>query len=612
MSRSVLLPVLKSSTSAIAPALAAYYGAWALITIWQLGWSELFADQFRQYARLLRQPFPDNALTPDNGHRQITSNLLRLADIHWGHGDQRIGVIAGLLVIGLVLALLLVRIWRDQALSLAARGAATLLASIAVLWFGSARMQFHGNESFQVYLVIAAALVVLAAVERMRQRPGWGPVVLAMLAAGIAALSFAMGMAVVGLLLAMMLIRRIELRLTGPTALAVVVAVAAYVFLLPGGEGIRATLDLAPWQLARNTSTWLASFWTTSWLSYADGGWAGNGAQFAASLPFGTALIDTARLVFTATGNPSLLVLAGFIGLAGLCLLGLLLVSAWRRPEQVGSMAALGIGLAVFAAGVAVLVALARGQLFAAAPGQVLADRYVLWTNLFWLGLALPLMARMDRSRFGRPASVLLALLVGAMVYPSHRIGQGWAAAVEREIERRAAQIETGVLAPGFDQFADMSNRPTAEAAIAVLRERQIGMFRAPRNRLIGASVKPADARFAELAVMTATDRVPELATTTLPGWHIEGRLIDATLRPDLDGVLIADATGTVIGLGEFSYRSQPAPFRWQRVDRIADGFDAYFRAHPPCAGLILYGVDAAATRFVPLARLPDCAATAP
>lgn len=584
---------------------ALYYVGSTAGSIWHYGWTELFQDQFRQYTNLLAGSFPSNIWMPDNSHRQITSNLIRLGDLHLRHGDQDMGVLAGLIMLcGLFLAL--ARCWLvDREQPRLFRSTAVLLTAVALMWLGSARMQFHGNEAFQIYLVMTCALVVIFCVESLRRNLRPAMALLALAAAGTALVSFASGVAVSGLLIALLLLRGIPWRWTVVLAGIALFAVFAYMFLLPGGDGVRNTISTDFVDVARNTVTFLSSSWTTGWLSYAHEGIGGFDAERMSTMRFGTALVESARVVFMLSGEPSLLGLAFAIGLCGLALLGWRLWHAWRWPEQVGASEVVGLGLALFALGVATLVALGRSRMFEEFPGQVLADRYVPWSNLFWLGVAVAVGARVARPRFGAPIFAASALLVAIMLYPSNRAMYGWASAVEHEIERRAAQIQAGVEAEGLPKFADMPDLVATRAAIASLRQHRVAMFRAERNHLLGLPVALPPEQPTRRAEVGRTAPVHEISPYDQPAWHVQGRLLDVELREQIDGLVVVDSTGRVVGLGEFSFRTIGGG--WQRMDDMADGFDVYLRATPPCSNLRLFGADDDARHFVELSPLHEC-----
>jgi hypothetical protein len=588
---------------------AFYYAGSTAATIWHYGWTELFQDQFRQYTKLLDGSFVERLAMTDNSHRQITSNLIRLGDLHFGQADQTFGVGAGLLMMIVVLAGLAWRILGDRAQPWLWRAAATLAAALALGWLGSARLQVHGNESFQTYLVIGCAVLVVLCVEALRLKPRPALAALALTAAMTAVISFATGVAVAGLLLVLLVLRRVAWRTSIVLAVGVLFAVFAYMFLLPGADGVRNTLLLAPIEVVRNGLIFLSGSWCTAWLSYAGEGIAGFTPERMEQLRFGGLLVGSARALFALAGEPSLLAFGAGVGALGVAVFAWLLWRAWRQPDAVGRSEALGLGIAIFAFGIATLVALGRSRLFAEVPMQVIADRYVLWSALFWFGLALAATARSAQQRFVAPSFALAMLVVAAMLYPSNRATYGWIVAVEHEIERRAAQIQVGVETEGQLSFMDMPDLESARTAITRLRQGRYGMFRAERNHLLGASVPRAAADVPQLADLGGTAPVVELTPQALPAWHVEGRLIDPALRERVDGLVVVDRDGRVVGLGEFSFRSGGGSLA--RIDAMADGFDVYLRAEAPCEGLHLYGVDDAARDFVALAPLHHCVAAA-
>lgn len=603
---------LRAILAALCLLLAAYYACTTIASVWQLGFTEMFADQFRQYARLLELPFPDNVLAPDNAHRQIASNMVRLADLHWGAGNQRIGVMSGLLMLVVAWVMLVVCIWRDTLRGTLFRAAAVLLATVALMWMGAARMQFHGNESFQVYLVMICAVLVIFCVERLRDAPALKPVAWAIAAALLALLTFGTGVAVFGLLVAMMVVRGVALRWLLPTALIGAAAVLSYLFLLPGADGVRGSLTLAPLEVARNASCWLASFWTSSWLSFAHEGGAGITPEQMATLPSGAAIVVSARWMFALTGQPSLLNMACGLGAAGMLVWGGLILHAWRHPRSVSSIHALGLGLSTFALMIAVLVALGRATLFAQHPDQILAERYVQWTNVFWLGLALAFACWCARGqgpapdvgmRIGGFGIAIAAIAVAGLVYPTHWLWHGWAASAEREIEKRAAQLQTGVLTPGIETHTDTPDLQHLQSALDVLRLHAAGMFRSPRSRLMGTTLPRLPVLAGDpLVHLGAVTAVAAYGESGHRGWQVDGDLLDPGLRHIIDGLIAVDGTGRVVGMGEFGYSYRR--WRWTPVDFSAEGFDLYARSLAPCTVITVYGVDDAATRFVGLVAI--------
>ncbi|HWT16734.1 MAG TPA: hypothetical protein VN581_13225 [Patescibacteria group bacterium] len=587
-------------------AVTIYYAGSTLFAVWHYGWSEMFADQFWQYTKLIEQPFPDNLLVPDSQHRQVLSHLLRIADIRYGHGDQVIGIVVGLLAMAAMLAAVLAVIWRQREESVLSRAALTSFATMALMWMGSARMQFHGNEAFQIYLIMLCALLAILAVETLRasSRPRF--LWLALGTATLAAMTFASGIAVFGLVVAMLWLRRLRGRWVLASVAATLLLVLAYAVLMPGSDSIRGMVSLAPGPIASHASAWLGAAWTNAWLVFADAGILGVDGERMLHERLGSPLVLSARWISSVFGQPSNVSMATAIGGAGLGVLALLGVRLWRCPADATRIEVVGFGLAIFAVGVALLVAIGRAQLFAVAPDQVLADRYVPWSALFWLGLAMATAARVVRRPGGTWVTAVAALLLSMLLYPTHRLGYGWAAAMERAIEARAAQLQSGVYATGMARHCSIANLDYVRGFVATLREQRVGMFRHPRNHLLGAVLEDLPVGPAPRAWVGDPRPVREDGSQAFAGWEVQGVLLAGDLRERIDGLVVVDPDQRVVGIGEFSHRSRRAGL-FTRIDRIADGFDAAIVADAACDGLRLYGVDAAAKRFVALATLSTC-----
>src|ERR1700719_569883 len=77
-----------------------------LASMYQYGLLDLYADQWRTYPKIAALPFPDNLLFLDNGHRPVLANLIRLADLAWFSGDQRLLLWVGLILVATTLGTL--------------------------------------------------------------------------------------------------------------------------------------------------------------------------------------------------------------------------------------------------------------------------------------------------------------------------------------------------------------------------------------------------------------------------------------------------------------------------------------------------------------------------
>ena len=558
-------------------------GIHALVQVWGYGFSELYSDQFGQYRRMIEGGMPEALFRPDNGHRQVFSNVVRWLDIAYGWGDQRGQIVSALAAMFAAWGVAGLLAWRAAAPDRLAAACSWLLLSIALFWFGSARMQFHGNEALQVYLVIICALLAHAALLA-RGRPAWLRIAVALLCALAGMLSFATGVAIFGSLVALCIVLR---RPAGETVLLVgasIACLAGYLFLLPGGDGVRHTLSLDPLGALRIMLTWLGSAPVTGWLALGvEGLFGATPERIAAAGLLSAAMVDSSALLRSLLGLSQANDAALLAGSAGCLLLLALLVRAWRLPYQVNGSERLGLGLSLFAAAVAGVVAIGRQQYFVEHPVQLLADRYVLWTALFWAGLLIAVLARWQSTRSGRLAAIGTVVLVAVLMLPSHRTGAGWARASERAIEARAAQAQSNVLLPGWSGFANLASLEEVQESLRFYREQSLAIFRSPRSRSLGQTL-PA-ARLAESGDAAPMDwwihacRPVDAAADRLPqAWHVAGVVARRYARDE--GLVALDAAGRVIGLGEFGFSEQPIGLR--HVAGSGRGFDLYLRFPSP------------------------------
>jgi len=299
--------------------------------------------------------------------------------------------------------------------------------------------------------------------------------------------------------------------------------------------------------------------------------------------------------------------LGSALGALGLIILLLLCLRAWYRPKTVGTLESLALGIALFAAATAAMVALGRNDYFRIHPDQVLADRYVIWSQTFWLALVLALVARLGPDRWGSVVAKTVAIMLAFLLLPTHLAAIGWASAAERAMEQRAAQAQTGAILAGYAQHADLPDDSVAPQVIDYYRTHSLGPFRTARSRMMGRQLEPAASANAQPQglVDLRMKRLDQPAADGHRTWHIEGRLAIGTPRPAIDGIVIVDQDRRVIGLGEFGFGPRS---RFGRMDRVAEGFDAYVRTTPDqCSGSSVIGWDDSANVHVLLATLEDC-----
>ena len=571
--------------------------------IWVYGLSELYADQFRQYRRLIEVGIHGALLQPDNGHRQVFSNLVRWADLSLGSGDQRWGIGAGLITMVTVWGVMLALIWRRSSDPLPLKAAASLLVALALFWFGSGRMQFHGNESLQVYVVVACALLANASIAaHYRSATRWS---IALMLGLIAMLSFATGIAVFAAFIALAVVLRRPWPEILVGVLAAALCILAYTFVLPGGDGVRNTVRIEPVPVAATAATWLGSAPVVAWLGLGNEGLYGASPQrIAEAGPLASALVSSAAAIRGGLGLETQVATALPLGAVGMILLAAACALTMRRPDRLSRVGALGLGMSLFAAALGFLVAIGRLAYFKDHPGQVLADRYVLWSALFWCGLGLYLLSLLNSASRKGLATLGLAWVGLVFIWTSHQVGSGWARASARAIESRAAQAQAGVLRPGWPTFADLPDLGAVHSALDFYRARQLAQFRTPRSRSLGRNLASLASAYSGVQPVQwwqhACDAVD--SEDGRSAWHIAG--VIAQRQAVDEGVVALSPEGRVVGLGEFGYQHDG---HWlERIDDAGRGFDLFLvGANPASSPVTLWLADAALTRLRPFDKPP-------
>ncbi|MCK7593869.1 hypothetical protein [Pseudomarimonas salicorniae] len=579
-------------------------GLSTLAHIASYGFAEIYSDQFRQYRNIQQAGMPAALFQPDNGHRQVLPNLVRWMDVEFGQADQRIPLSVGLLMIIAVWGLLLSLAWRERRNSPALAGAVALIATVGLFWAGSARVQYHGNEAVQVHLVILLMLWATRSISALGDTPwrGWA---VGLGCAVLAMLSFATGVAVfAGLLGLAVVLRRPwkEVLVAGAISAA---CLLTYTFVLPGGDGVRNTISLQPLALAEVAATWIGAFPTTSWLALpVEGAFGAGPERVAATGLVGFVLQLSAQALRGLFGWQSQLAAAPVAGVLGFALLAGFCARCWRAPERAGQLERCALGIALFAAALSALVAVGRLEYFKVHPEQMLADRFALYSALFWFALLLCAVARWGEGRWPW-LGVAVALGAAVWILPTQELGRGWASHSARVMEARAAQAQSGVLLDGWAGFADMPDLDAVEASLDYYRQAELGMFRTPRSRAMGRQLAAAQ--------LGEADRLPAQGVRLLaanpvdspvgPAWHLQG-VLETRIGAD-DGVWAVDAQGAVIGVGELG----PGPLQRFGFQDRSDWlqFDLYLRGSwQPCSGVRLFLVDAEGRELRPL-RPVDC-----
>jgi hypothetical protein len=552
-------------------------------------------DQYRVYPIYLGLPFPANALQLENGHRPILPTLLRLAEIRWFHADQRLQVVAGVAAALLALALVAWTVVRERGVPPITRACACALAALALFWLGIASMLMHGNESVHVYFVVLFSIAAMLAVESARRQRPARSMLVASLCCVAATFSFGTGMASFACVLLLGAVLRLRLRELAIPAVMLALTATIYLVALPGNGGVRNSLHVDPLANLAALARWLSAPWMQAWLGNGDAPLSESLQSSLLQMAMGRPLVASARWLDSLFGAHGMMIWSVLIGAVGIAAFAYLLLRAWHRGREAGAMRLLGLGLAAFALGAAGIVCLARLQAFQQSPEQVFADRYLPWSCLFWLGLALQAFAGL-RLRSGWRTSAFAAStgFVLLLFAPSHRAFAGWSASVYRHLQQSAVAAQLGIWdAQRFPDGPDAS-RTNVLDTLARLRASHLSMFAEPAAALLqsGAWHAPAER---PPATTDAVARIVREFDDPLSGRRIadfEGWMPRIESRPRDPLLVVVDAAGSLRGLAKTSFIGMNRSSLRLNVPQQR-GFDGYVIDPRPGEVLSLLVLDA-------------------
>lgn len=508
----------------LARALLTLYAGAGLLAMW-LAPRVPYADAWRFLAHFLQAPFPQDILAPDNGHHEVLPNAVRVIELHAFAAQQWLQVAVGMALALATVAVLWRRI-RIQADPMA-RAASLLAIVLGLFWLGNIRALAHGNETVHAYCVMLFLVLGLHALTRPHAQDRGIAAGLVAAACGIAAaFSFGSGIACFVAFAVVLGLRRAPWREWVPCLLGLPVAL----LLLQWSGGNDAEIGIAPLLQAERLLRWLAG-------PFVQASWPLLDPAVAAQIPVAgmrESMHAAARAYEAAFGTASLARWPHLlVGMAGLCWLGTVGWRAWKRPTPA---ALAGIGLACFAAAVGAMIVLVRSDYFDMHPEQLLAPRYVVWSSLFWAGLALATIAQAQRPTRALAWTVAVALAL----LPS----QFWMAELGARMRTTATQTALAAAVGVLDPDLPLGETVPAElaAALPLLREARAGMYAWPETRWLGR--RPAPER---RVMLDAHDiRVTRVDNRLgAPGRRVRFVLADAPA----ERVLLLDRDGVVRGI---------------------------------------------------------------
>ena len=464
------------------------YAVAGLAALWLLSPRVPYADQWRHYARLLRESVATGVLTADNGHPEVLPNLIRLADLRWCGGHEVLQLIcAGVCAIaGLLLLLDIVR--RDVALDVRTRAGMTFCLAFGWFWLGNEHALTVPCDCVHVYLVLLClALALRLALVDSAQRPM--RLVFAAALCGVATFTFGSGIATFAALAAAVFAFRRDVVPRIGVLGAIALATLLLYLTLPNAVHESEGGELHPIQaIVRLLQVLGAPFMYLFWPLL------DPSVALAVPAPFRGIALTCANFWLEHVGDirTSVFPQAAF----GALMLIATSVATWRA-RAAGGAARLGVALAWFGIACAALIVLARAAYFDLYPGQIYALRYLPWSDVAWSGLLLTILARPPKMRF----VYALVLCLPLVALPSE-VGLFRLAQRTRDVaEAGALGAVVGVLPP--DLSLGETQLDDVRAALPLLRSAKTAMFAWPAGAELQQPL-PADARALSAAAIGA------------------------------------------------------------------------------------------------------------
>ncbi len=423
--------------------LALSHVAITINTIKQFTLTNAFQDQFRLYDRYLSEPFPLSIFLLENGHRPIVPGLLRWLELNYFSGAQILQITFAWLCAALTSLLLLRLYYQGRRLPVVIGVAGAIAATI--MWNANARMFIHAYEAVHVFPIYAALVGALYLSADCGGRSAFYRLLVALVLCVLATISFGPGIvtfAAVGFLL---ILHRMPWRVILCWAGASAFVLLAYTFLLPGGDGVRAASKAF---VIGDTMYFLAVRVSAYWLELLTPWW---GAHVAANQTFCLAVACvTVGATFAAVGRRF------FLG------------RQFSRTELVSA------GLVAFGFLTNAAIAINRTGHFLEHPGDATAERYLCWSAVLWLGIALYWIDRAEqRSHESLLAILGVVLLVGSIAIERANWWRSWSSSTYRIVQLTAVAYEQNIAHP--HRLIEIAGANVDETQRAISRMREAG-----------------------------------------------------------------------------------------------------------------------------------------
>jgi len=362
-------------------------------------WIVTKADYWRIYDFCLNHTWLESALHKHFQHSLFFPSFFWLADLQFFHGRQLPIFFAGLALLFLSVALLLIPVWRDKTVGLTAKVIATFVVIAGSFWTARSHITASGGFNIICSLVMVGALVAILVLPKMGVNSArmWSATMIVVCAAFVASFSFGAGLAIWPTLLFLVWSLRLQWRALVTVCIAALAAMVIYQQLPPRSKdyrAIQAVGSIGPGvvpklcRLAGGPFLYAAEGWNKRHLS----------AEAAQSS-----------------------VLSLWCGGAGLAIAVVAIVLTMiRRDLTMSSLKFIGMASLTFnfvAMALAVAVNRVRGPGF---EFEFLSPRYLFWSTLFWTGLLLVAIPHVESKHWLRWPVYLVALALPILALPEH------------------------------------------------------------------------------------------------------------------------------------------------------------------------------------------------
>jgi hypothetical protein len=550
-------------------------------------WNVTEQDFWRIYDICLNHSWLESALLKFNGHSLFFPAFIWLADLRFFRGYQVMLFIAGLILLILSTALLMVPVWRDRTLDFTAKCLATLTLVVGSFWMGRAAITASGGFNCMNSLVMLGAAGAFLFLPRMRSDSPhfWQATILTICAALVTTFSFGTGLGLWPSLFFLGWSLRLPWRSLGILVGATLVAAVIY-RLLPPPEGGFSLLG------GRNSPGLLSVV----------------AIQHLCRL-IGTPLLHSVTAWQKIQVTAPVIESSGWLlwgGAAGLVLAATVTAPRLFRSDLKGnSLEFLGLALISLNLCTLVLVVAGRMEHFRALPFEVAAPRYMFWSSLFWSGILLVAIHHACRTRWLLWPCIFLAFAVSVFAWREHcDEGLHW-----RYARFLADECATSLINGVADPARLLApNQEQVDALAPQLQAHRLDMFAEGLQDWIGKPVSQLFAGRRNLKHFHGRARAERLVggrdqTTAV---KVTGHLSVKKHAPERN-IVIVDPTGKVVGIAR-SFHSDKF-WNWLLYgNRMSDGrLGGYIRNYNPKLRYTLRAVakNAVSEQTIDVAPLP-------